>query len=133
VLGALGRLGTATLKHKARSRGQIVLTAASEYFPDLILVLEESINCRNHYVHGGPSKIDYRSHFFETVPFFTNTLEFVFAASDLIEAGWLIKPWRQAGTTMSHPFGTYCAYYKYNLQALKALLDAEAKEAPGIV
>jgi hypothetical protein len=131
VLSALGRLGTATLKHKARSRGQIVLTAAEEYFPDLILVLEESINCRNHYVHGGPAKIDYRSNFFETVPFFTNTLEFVFAASDLIEAGWRIKPWLQAGTTMSHPFGTYRAYYKHNLRALKALLVAAAEEAPG--
>ena len=132
VLSALGRVGTATVKHKARCRGQIVLTAAGEYFPDLILVLEESINCRNHYVHGSPGKINYRSNFFETVPFFTNTLEFVFAASDLIEAGWKIKPWLQAGTTMSHPFGTYRVSYKDNLRALKALLDAAAKEAQGL-
>jgi hypothetical protein len=66
------------------------------------------------------------------VSFFTDTLEFVFAASDLIEVGWKIEPWLQKGTTMSHPFGTYCAHYRYNLQALKALLHVAAKEAPGL-
>jgi hypothetical protein len=96
----------------------------------LILVLEQAVNCRNHYVHGGPSKIDYRNHFFETVAFFTQTLEFVFAASDLIDAGWSFTRWFQQGTTGSHPFGTYCSYYKDNLRALKALLADTAGEAP---
>ena len=132
VLSALGRLGTATLKHKARSRGRIMLEAAGEYFPDLNLVLDESINCRNHYVHGGPAKMDYRSNFLITAPFLTNTLEFVFVASDLIEAGWKIKPWLEAGTTMSHPFGTYRVSYKDDLRVLKALLHAAAKDAPGL-
>src|SRR5271166_5219730 len=124
VLSALGRLGRASLRHKACHRGQIVLTETAERLPDLKLVLEAAVNCRNHYVHGGPARIDYRDHFFETVPFFTDTLEFVFAASDLIEAGWSIVPWLQQGTTGSHPFGSYCANYKDNLRALKALLDA---------
>jgi hypothetical protein len=134
VLSALGRVGKATLKHKARHRGQIVLKEAGEVlFPDLLLVLEEAVNCRNHYVHGSRANIDYRDHFFETVSFFTDTLEFVFAASDFIEAGWNFTSWRQQGTTGSHPFGTYCSYYKDNLQALKALLDATAREATGSV
>jgi HEPN superfamily Apea-like protein len=131
VLSALGRLGTATLKHKARHRGQIVLAEAGERFPDLLLVLEEAVNCRNHYVHGSPARIDYRNHFFETVSFFTETLEFVFAASDLIEAGWGIGPWLKKGTSMSHPFGTYRVSYNDGVRALKALLDAAANEAPG--
>jgi hypothetical protein len=131
VLSALGRIGTATLKHKVGHRGKIVLAEVGERFPDLLLVLEEAVECRNHYVHGSSAKtkIDYRGHFFETVSFFTETLEFVFAASDLIEAGWGIEPWLQRGTSASHPFGTYCAYYRHNLQALKALLDATAGEA----
>jgi hypothetical protein len=67
------------------------LTEAGEWsFPDSYLVLDEAVNCRNHYVHGSRAKIDDQEHFFETVPFFTDTLEFVFAASDLIEAGWNI-------------------------------------------
>jgi hypothetical protein len=128
VLNALGRLGKANLKHKARHRAQIVLTKAGEWFPDLILVLEEAVDCRNHYVHGTPAKVNYRDHFFETVPFFTESLEFVFAASDFIEAGWSITDWLKQGQTGSHPFGTYSSYYKHNLRALKALLDAAANE-----
>jgi hypothetical protein len=56
--------------------------------------------------------------------FFTNTLEFVFAASDLIEAGWDIKAWSEIGTVMSHPFGAYRLTYTRNLEELKALLPA---------
>ena len=36
---------------------------------------------------GSPAKIDYRKNFFETVVFSRRLLEFVFAASDLIDAG----------------------------------------------
>lgn len=123
VLGELGRLGKAKLKHKARHRGQIILSEVGDrWFPDLFLVLNEAVNCRNHYVHGDSPKVAYRDHFFETVSFFTDTFEFVFAASDLIEAGWNITAWLQQGTTGTHPFGTYCSYYKDNLRALKPLL-----------
>jgi hypothetical protein len=132
ALGDLGRLGVTNLKHKARHRGQLVLTEAGERFPDLPLVLEQAVNCRNHYVHGTSSKINYRSRLFETVAFFTQTLEFVFAASDFVEAGWSITDWLSQGTTGSHPFGTYCSYYKDNLRALNAVLDAAASEAPAL-
>jgi ApeA N-terminal domain 1 len=134
VLGELGRLGKAKLKYKARHRGQIVLAEAGDLrFPDLFLVLNEAVNCRNRYVHGSPAKIDYRNNFFETVAFFTQTLEFVFAASDLIDAGWSFMGWFNKGTTGSHPFGTYCSYYDDNLRVLKTLLDATASETPGSV
>jgi len=53
--------------------------------------------------------------------FFSDTLEFVFATSDLIEAGWDMKVWIARGTTMSHPFGSYWASYSDRLRALKAL------------
>jgi hypothetical protein len=102
-----------------------------ELFPDLILVLEEAVNCRNHYVHGTPSKIDYRNHFFESVAFFTETLEFVFAASDFIEAGWSITDWLKKGTTGSHPFGTYCSYYKHICGLLKRCSILQPRSHPG--
>ena len=50
--------------------------------------------------------------------------EFVFAASDLIEAGWDIRSWIMHGTTMTHPFGQYRATYPPALQQLKALISA---------
>lgn len=125
ILNALGRLGTANLKRKVQYRAKRLLDAVPERFPDLILVLDEAINCRNHYVHGASAKINYRSHFPDTVIFFIDTLEFVFAASDLIDAGWDIKPWLERPTSMTHPFGSFRVSYADRLQTLKALLKGK--------
>lgn len=103
VLGALGRLGKNSLKQKIRHRAQILIDVVGERFPELCTVTDEAVNCRNHYVHGSEPRLDYSENF-GIVSFFTDTLEFVFAASDLVEAGWDLKAWSQQDTTMSHPF-----------------------------
>lgn len=122
VLNALGRVGKASLKHKTRHRAQYVIGVIGECFPELVLVLDEAVNCRNHYVHGSTSKIDYSQNF-DIVSFFTDTLEFVFAASELIEVGWDIKAFIETPTSMTHPFGAYRVNYDRHLQALKELVD----------
>ncbi len=121
VLVELNKIGKATLKHKTKYRAGYIISAIGERFPDLVMVLDEAVNCRNHFVHGSDSKIDYNRNF-NVVIFFTNTLEFVFAASELIEAGWDIQVFIERGTTMTHPFGTYRVNYAENLRALKLLL-----------
>jgi hypothetical protein len=120
ILGALGRIGRSSLKHKVRYRAARVVELAGEWFPDLLTVADESVNCRNYYVHGSGSPFDYDRNF-NAVIFFTDTLEFVFAASDLIEAGWDIRSWIRHGTTMSHPFGRYRVGYPIALKCLKDL------------
>lgn len=124
VLSALGRVGKASLKHKTRHRVQRIVDAIGERFPELQLVLDEAVNCRNHYVHGSAAKVDY-SRNFDIVTFFTDTLEFVFAASDLIDAGWDIRAFVEKGTTMSHPVGRYCVNYTDELKALRELLAGD--------
>ena len=121
VLGDLGRLGKSNLKQKIRHRAKWVIDAIGEHFPDLVLVCDEAVNCRNYYVHGGEARFDYGENFGAT-SFFTDTLEFVFAASDLIEAGWDVKSWIAIPTSMTHPFGRYRVNYTLALQALKRLL-----------
>ena len=121
VLNALGRVGKLSLKHKTRHRARYVVDAIGDRFPDLVSVLNAAVDCRNHYVHGSASKIDYSKNF-DMLAFFTDTLEFVFAASELIEAGWNIRTFIETGTTMSHPFGAYRVNYDTQLQTLKALL-----------
>ena len=125
VLSALGRVGSVTLKHKVRHRALLLIGKAENLFSDLFTVTDEAVNCRNHYVHGSSSHIDYSTET-DVFIFLTDTLEFVFAASDLIEAGWDIKTWRKNGTTMSHPFGRYCVTYEAQLQNLKSLLPTDA-------
>lgn len=120
VLGALGRVGKASLKHKVRYRAQLVIDKVGERLPELNLVLDAAVDCRNHYVHGTPSRIDYAQNI-DVVIFFTNTLEFVFAASELVEAGWDIQAFINEGTTMSHPFGEYLVAYQHQSELLKSL------------
>lgn len=121
-MNALGRVGKATLKHKTRHRGQIVSNAFGGRPSELLLVLGSAVDCRNHYVHGTSSKLEYSKNF-DLVIFFTNTLEFVFGASELIEAGWDIRKFAERGTTMTHPYGSYLVGYKRNLEELKSLLN----------
>lgn len=121
ILNALGRIGKPTLKRKIRSRVKLIMDTVGAKFPDLDLVTDQAVDCRNFYVHGTPGKFSYGAHA-DQPSFFTDTLEFVFGASDLIEAGWDIADWIKQGTTMSHPFGRYCVGYAERLAALKKLL-----------
>jgi hypothetical protein len=121
VLGALGRAAKSNLKHKIRHRAQFVTSVLGRRFDELTLVTDEAVNCRNHYVHGSDPSFDYERNF-NTVAFFIATLEFVFAASDLIEAGWDIKAWSANPTGMAHPFGAYRVEYPHQLASLKVLL-----------
>ncbi|MEI7613277.1 MAG: HEPN domain-containing protein [Betaproteobacteria bacterium] len=121
VLNALGRIGTPSLKRKVRSRVKLIMDAVGTKFPSLDLIADQAVDCRNYYVHGTPGKFSYEVHSVQPI-FFTDTLEFVFAASDLIEAGWDIAEWIKQGTTMSHPFGRYCVDYAARLSELRKLL-----------
>ena len=121
VLGALGRIGKSSLKHKVRHRADKIIEVAGEWFPELTTITDEAVNCRNFYVHGSEPRFDYESNA-AAISFFIDTLEFVFGASDLIEAGWNIRSWIQHGTSATHPFGRYRANYPLALPKLKALL-----------
>lgn len=120
VLGALGRIDKATLKRKVRSRAKLIIDIVGDQFPEFGMVLDQAVDCRNYYVHGSVAKIDYNKHF-DQVQFFTDTLEFVFAASDLVESGWDITAWTKQGSTLSHPFGRYLVNYAQQLNELKKL------------
>ena len=121
VLNVLGRVGKNTLKRKIRYRAKYVMDRIGDRVPELLTVTDEAVNCRNHYVHGSPCKINYDSET-KLVAFLTDTLEFVFGISDLIEAGWDIKSWLN-DNFLYHVFGSYLVHYRDNLQKLKNLLS----------
>jgi hypothetical protein len=120
VLGELGRVGKSRLKQKIRYRAQPLVDAMDTQLPELLLVTDEAVNCRNYYVHGGKRRFDYECNF-EMVTFFTDTLEFVFVASDLIEAGWDVMAWARRGSMMTHPVGTYRIAYREHLQRIPVI------------
>jgi len=126
ILIALSRLGSVRLKNKVRARAKIVLDAVGSLpFPELELVCDQAVNCRNYFVHGGNRKFDYSNNF-TAVMFMTLVLEMVFALSDLIECGWDVNSWLGRGTTKSHPFGALLVDYKGQLADLKKLLPSKA-------
>lgn len=121
VLNALGRVGSLTLKRKIACRCSCLLNTIGDRLPELLLVTDEAVNCRNYYVHGTEARIDYNEES-DMRRFLTDTLEFVFAASDLVEAGWDIAAWCERGRHRSHPFGAYMDLYSLHLAKLKSLL-----------
>ncbi len=121
VLSALGRVGTASLRDKVRHRADKIIAVVSGNFSDLYLPCNHAVLARNHYVHGSPASFDYQEHFTEFA-FITDTLEFVFAASDLLDLGWDLKGWMSEGQSMTHAFSAYIINYAENMRRLKALV-----------
>jgi hypothetical protein len=119
ILGAIGRIGELSLKHKIRHR--VTSAKLDKLFPQLVDVLEEAVNCRNHYVHGTQGRIDYSSNF-DLVPFFTDSLEFSFAASDLIDSGWDISSWKNNLPQYSHPFGAFIINYRKQIKHFNKIM-----------
>ena len=123
VLNALGRLGKASLKMKVRARAALILNRLPTRFLELELVVDEAVDCRNFFVHGSKAKMDYNENF-DQVSFFTEALEFIFAASDLIECGWDIEGWTKQASLISHPFARFHMNYQSCLENLKRALAA---------
>ncbi|RZT98237.1 hypothetical protein EV681_0012 [Advenella incenata] len=122
VLSALGRIGRASLRDKVYHRANKVLAAAGGKLPELHLPCHHAVLCRNHYVHGSKGAFNYQKHFTEFA-FIAETLEFVFAISDLLDLGWDLERWMDEGTSMTHPFSVYTVNYSENIRRLKALIQ----------
>lgn len=121
ILGALGRLGTKTLKHKIQLRTDIIKSNTSYNFPNIELVIGQSVDCRNHFVHGGNQKFDYYDNF-GMVCFFISTLEFIYGVSELLESGWDFDNWK-SNNPMNHPFCFYMESYKFNITKLESITN----------
>lgn len=121
LLSAFGRVGTASLRDKVFHRAEIVIAASCGKFAEIKIPCNHAVLCRNHYVHGSPASFDYTEQFGEFA-FITDTLEFVFAVSDLVELGWEFAEWRSRGLTYGHAIAAYMINYDANLDRLKKLI-----------
>lgn len=125
VLRALGRIGQPVLKVKVRHRAKLITDIVGGHFPEIESVIKHAVNLRNYYVHGihgEKQEEDYNKISSQRI-FFTDTLEFIFAASELVEAGWDIAAWmKEKFPSGDHPFRTYYFRYRERLEVLKKLL-----------
>ncbi len=102
------------LRKKVRSKAKLILKViGDQYLPKLNEVIDHAVDCRNHYVHGNQAKLDYDA----TMPFLTNTLEFVYGTSELIECGWDARRLTKL-QSHNHPFVSYLKCYKSDIDCI---------------
>lgn len=122
ALSALGRMGKPSLPKKVLHRTSIVEERFGTMFNDLKIVVGVAVKCRNFYVHGSSGDVSF-SKVEHLIPFLTDALEFVFAASDLIEAGWDAARWNAEPKGWGHNFARFVANYEFGLAELKKALS----------
>lgn len=123
LLGALGRIGTLTLKHKIRHRAKIIPPNNRFSIEDLNFIIGQAVDCRNHFVHGSRRKFDYYANF-DMVCFFIKTLIFIYGVSDLVESGWNLNEWLKKNP-VGHPFCDYIINFEISFSKLKVILDKQ--------
>ena len=125
AMNALGNIDNLRLKQKINHRAATFTDKLRSRLPDIEFVISNAVDLRNFYVHGSKrSKISNVNHSDKEkiTPFLTSTLEFVFAASDLIESGWNVDNWLSS-KEQHHPFWTYLERYKENFSGLRQLFS----------
>lgn len=115
ILGYLGRFKKPTLKEKIRYRSSFIASAIGDAIPDIDTVTDAAVDLRNIYVHGSSFGRNRTAKLQESICFLTDTLEFVFCASDFVEAGWDLERWHTKPKGMGHPFAQYLHAYSKNL------------------
>jgi hypothetical protein len=110
-----------SLPKKVLYRTNIVLSRFGSKLADLNLVVQTAVKFRNFYVHGGASGLDIKA-IQPLSSFLTDSLEFVFAASDLIEAGWDAGKWSNGYLSHGHSFSRFMSDYSERLNELRVAL-----------
>lgn len=122
----LKRIGAPTLTSKVLSRAAML--RGHFHLEDLDKMLRQAVLCRNYFVHGpGDKRFNYAAVQGYT-PFLTETLEFVFAAAELIECGWAAGDWRLHPHTGHHWFSRFTSDYRILSQELLSDLKRTKKQ-----
>ncbi|MBC3927314.1 HEPN domain-containing protein [Undibacterium sp. CY21W] len=123
MLNALGRLGKPSLPKKVAHRVAIVYSKLGGRFQNLDEVAVVAVKCRNYFVHGSTDiEFDKIEHL---LPFLTDTLEFIFSASDLIEAGWDALRWNNKPHGLGHTFARFRVEYESTSSELLRLTQKQ--------
>ena len=122
VLGYLGSVGGWRLKRKVRHRATRITDVIGHLLPEIGVVIDEAVKLRNFYVHGTPSRVS-NGEPLKLLSFLTNSLEFIFITSDLLDAGWDIEEWCRKPKPLGHPFHDYLVYYQEELDKLKTVVQ----------
>ena len=123
VLSAFGRVRQNNLKNKVKNRARLLQNPIEHKLPDFEFVIDAAVDYRNYFVHGTSHRVFSTEGEFRFLSFFTDTLEFIFAGSDLVDAGWDVKEWSARSAGIAHPFANYIVGYDAAYREVKELLS----------
>lgn len=122
ILGALGRMHVPSLTKKVLHHVDVVNSKLAKRFPNLSVAAIAAVKCRNYFVHGSSDNFDFPK-LEPFVPFLTDALEFVFATSDLINAGWDAEAWGNRHYSVGHSFTRFRWGYQEQIACLEQALS----------
>jgi hypothetical protein len=100
LLDTFGRVRGLHLRTKVLSRYATLPVELTSRLPKMTDMIAHSIRARNFFVHGSPTKFSAEALYTQS-PFFTDTLEFIFATSELQACGWNSKRWAKESFSRS--------------------------------
>lgn len=109
-LAYLGQINKSSLKEKIRYRSQLIKNIIQDDLREIDRVTDEAVELRNFYVHGDKPN-GRREKLTKFTPFLTDTLEFVFCVSNLIDLNWNFLSWYEITGRAGHPFSVYMHNY----------------------
>jgi len=118
AISALKRMGKLSLPQKVQYRAALVEKHFRPRLAELSDVVKLAVRCRNYFVHGGSNGFNVNA-IEPFMSFLTDALEFVFAASDLIEAGWEATQWAHEPHGIGHNFARFLGDYEAQLVELR--------------
>ena len=122
AISALKRMGKPSLPKKILFRTAIVEKHFGNTYNQLSYVVKIAVRCRNYFVHGPSDDFNFRV-VEPLMSFLTDSLEFVFAASDLIESGWDAAQWNRELHGTGHTFARFRFIYDIELEKLKLAME----------
>jgi ApeA N-terminal domain 1 len=121
ILSNLNRVKSLTLRQKIESRFRSLPLSLRKRLPEMEFLIDHCVRIRNYYVHGSKPKLPLAA-IRDFLFLFTDTLEFIFATSELAECGWNVNRW------MKWPGGR--AKFKDYLRSYERALN-DVKNAAG--
>lgn len=118
LLDSLGRIRALNLRAKIFSRYDTLAEVLKQQLPGMHDVIRYCVLVRSYFVHGRKLSVTPDAAY-ELAPFFTDTLEFIFAVSDLQSCGWNVERWASESFGSSR-LKTYLYGYNENCKRLRA-------------
>ena len=109
-LAYLGQIKKLSLKKKIRHRSQLIKNIIQDDLREIDKITDEAVELRHFYVHGDKPN-GRRKKLVNFTRFLTDTLEFVFCVSDLIDLNWDFLSWYKKPGRAGHPFNVYMYNY----------------------